>query len=52
MTKNIDFYQYPDELGFFGQFGGQYISETLMQAVLDLQENYETAKEAQLLEGI
>lgn len=45
MSKNIDFYQYPDELGFFGQFGGQYISETLMQAVLDLQENYETAKQ-------
>ncbi len=43
--KDIDFSQYPDESGFFGRFGGQYISETLMQAVLDLQENYETAKQ-------
>lgn len=39
-----DFHQYPDNKGFFGQFGGQFISETLMQAVLDLSYQYKKAK--------
>ena len=30
----------PDENGKFGEFGGAFVSETLMPAVLELQENY------------
>ncbi len=40
-NKHLDFRRYPDDKGFFGQFGGQFISETLMQAVLDLSQQYE-----------
>lgn len=39
-----DSYHYPDARGYFGQFGGQFIAETLMQAVLELQAAYEAAK--------
>jgi tryptophan synthase beta chain len=27
----------PDKLGHFGQYGGRYISETLMPAVIELE---------------
>lgn len=39
-----DFHRYPDDKGFFEQFGGQFISETLMQAVLDLEKQYHAVK--------
>ena len=39
-----DYYQYPDARGYFAQFGGQFIAETLMQAVLELQDAYESAR--------
>ncbi|WP_239805843.1 tryptophan synthase subunit beta [Croceicoccus hydrothermalis] len=35
----------PDERGHFGQFGGRYVSETLMPLVLDLDREYRAAKE-------
>ncbi len=31
----------PDELGHFGIFGGRYVPETLMPALLELNENYQ-----------
>ncbi len=34
----------PDENGFFGQFGGRFVAETLMPLILDLQDHYEFAK--------
>ena len=34
----------PDERGQFGQFGGRYVSETLMPLILDLEREYRTAK--------
>ncbi|MDP4171535.1 MAG: tryptophan synthase subunit beta [Bacillota bacterium] len=37
-------YNLPDEKGHFGMFGGRYIPETLMQAVLELEEAYSEAK--------
>ena len=40
----IDYHQLPDDKGFFEQFGGQFISETLMQAVLDLEKQYKKSK--------
>lgn len=39
-----DYYQYPDARGYFAQFGGQFVAETLMQAVLELQDAYENAR--------
>jgi tryptophan synthase beta chain len=34
----------PDEDGRFGQFGGRFVSETLMPLILELEEQYEFAK--------
>ncbi|GMK42192.1 tryptophan synthase beta chain [Paenibacillus sp. CCS19] len=34
--------QYPDERGRFGQFGGRYVPETLMNALNELEEAYNT----------
>ncbi|MGR3712983.1 MAG: tryptophan synthase subunit beta [Shimia sp.] len=35
----------PDEKGRFGQFGGRFVSETLMPLILDLEAEYERAKD-------
>ncbi|SFK79634.1 tryptophan synthase subunit beta [Shimia haliotis] len=35
----------PDENGRFGQFGGRFVSETLMPLILDLEAEYEKAKD-------
>ena len=37
-------YAFPDKRGHFGKFGGRYVPETLMQAVLELETEYEKAK--------
>jgi tryptophan synthase beta chain len=37
-------YNQPSKNGKFGEFGGQYVAETLMPAVLELQTAYEKAK--------
>ena len=34
----------PDETGRFGDFGGRFVSETLMPLILELSECYEHAK--------
>ena len=34
----------PDEQGRFGDFGGRFVSETLMPLILDLEKEYENAK--------
>ncbi|MES2496301.1 MAG: tryptophan synthase subunit beta [Pseudomonadota bacterium] len=34
----------PDERGQFGQFGGRYVSETLMPLILDLEREYRAAQ--------
>ena len=36
---------YPDELGHYGIFGGRYVSETLMPAILQLNEAYAEIKD-------
>lgn len=33
-----------DELGFFGEYGGQYVPETLMPAIIELKQAYNHAK--------
>ena len=35
----------PDERGLFGEFGGQYVAETLMPLILELGREYEKAKD-------
>jgi tryptophan synthase beta chain len=40
----IDLQSLPDRHGHFGQFGGMFVPETLMTALLDLAEEYEKAK--------
>jgi len=37
-------YQQPDERGHFGDFGGRYVAETLMPALLELEEAYAVAR--------
>ncbi len=37
-------YQQPDERGHFGDFGGRYVAETLMPALLELEEAYNKAR--------
>ncbi|MDT0000045.1 tryptophan synthase subunit beta [Listeria cossartiae subsp. cayugensis] len=37
-------YQAPDENGFYGQFGGRFVPETLMKAVKELDEAYRASK--------
>ena len=33
-------YKFPDDLRHFGQFGGRYVSETLIPALLELEKSY------------
>lgn len=40
-----DLNTYPDARGYYGRFGGQFVAETLMQAVLELQQAYEQARD-------
>ncbi|UXR78155.1 tryptophan synthase subunit beta [Staphylococcus sp. IVB6227] len=42
MMTNIQLHA--DEQGFFGRYGGRYVPETLMPAILELKEAYEAAK--------
>lgn len=39
------FFNSPDEHGLFGEFGGQYVAETLMPLILELGREYEKAKD-------
>ena len=37
-------YDLPDELGHFGQFGGTFVAETLIEALDELREMYSKYK--------
>ena len=43
MHKNT-YKNYPNEKGYFGQFGGRYVSETLMPLILEVEKEYEKVK--------
>ena len=43
MLKN-SYKNYPNEKGYFGQFGGRYVSETLMPLSLEVEKEYEKIK--------
>jgi tryptophan synthase beta chain len=40
VKNRIDYSRYPDDRGHFGVFGGRFVSETLMAAVLQLEKSY------------
>jgi len=44
MTINNSLRSGPDARGHFGQFGGRYVSETLMPLILDLEREYRAAQ--------
>jgi len=45
-AKNqIQHYNYPDKRGYFGDYGGRFVPETLMQALFELDELYREAKQ-------
>jgi len=45
--------KYPDEMGRFGKYGGRYVSETLMPALLELEEAYfETKDDPEFIEEL
>lgn len=49
----METYQQPDERGHYGNFGGRFVPETLMTAVLELEAAYEEAiKDASFLDDI
>ncbi|WP_099221342.1 tryptophan synthase subunit beta [Listeria costaricensis] len=37
-------YKAPDQNGFFGSYGGRFVPETLMQAILELEDAYKASK--------
>ena len=43
MLKNT-YKSYPNEKGYFGQFGGRYVSETLMPLILEVEKEISTYK--------
>ncbi|MDT2602086.1 tryptophan synthase subunit beta [Enterococcus hulanensis] len=38
-------YQEPNQAGFYGEYGGKFVPETLMYAVQELEETYEASKQ-------
>ena len=46
MLKN-SYKNYPNEKGYFGQFGGRYVSETLMPLILEVEKEYSKIRQDQ-----
>ena len=44
MTIKNSFKNLPNEKGYFGSFGGRYVSETLMPLILEVEKEYEKIK--------
>ncbi|MEL0115335.1 MAG: pyridoxal-phosphate dependent enzyme, partial [Gammaproteobacteria bacterium] len=41
----IDKSKFPDEMGFFGEYGGKFVPETLMYALEELEQTYNKLKD-------
>jgi len=41
----VDQYNYPDDKGHFGRFGGVFVAETLIPALAELNQAYQTAQQ-------
>ena len=44
MKNKNSYKQKPNEKGYFGEFGGRYVSETLMPLILEVEKEYEKIK--------
>ena len=44
MTIKNSYKQLPDDKGYFGAFGGRYVSETLVPLILEVEKEYEKIK--------
>lgn len=44
-AATINYFNYPDQNGHFGKFGGRFVSETLMAALQDLEQLYNRMKD-------
>ena len=44
MTNKNSYKQLPDDRGYFGAFGGRYVSETLMPLILEVEKEYDKIK--------
>ena len=45
MVQNKNSYtQWPNEKGYFGDFGGRYVSETLMPLIEEVEQEYNSVK--------
>ena len=42
--KKNSYTQWPDERGYFGEFGGRYVSETLMPLIEEVEKEYNIIK--------
>ena len=40
MVNKNTYSQWPDEKGYFGQYGGRYVAETLMPLILEVEKEY------------
>ena len=45
MTIKNSYKQLPDDKGYFGSFGGRYVSETLMPLILEVEKEYDKIKD-------
>ena len=44
MLNKNSYSQWPDEKGYFGQFGGRYVAETLMPLIMEVEQEYNNIK--------
>ena len=44
MQNKNSYYQWPDEKGYFGNYGGRYVAETLMPLIIDVEKEYNSNK--------
>ena len=44
MLNKNSYSQWPDEKGYFGQFGGRYVAETLMPLITEVEKEYNNIK--------
>ena len=44
MTIKNSFKQLPNEKGYFGDFGGRYVSETLMPLIEEVEQEYNSVR--------
>ena len=44
MLYKNSYSQWPDEKGYFGQFGGRYVAETLMPLIMEVEKEYNNIK--------